>query len=151
MPVALWIVLLHSLGQENWNNVQHNILVMWCHLFWCQCHMMPTVISMEPFHLIDLGDQNEMLYDFFCHIDAISTSISIMWFQWHHQWHDCIFLGKTIEMRSNRTVLVMWCIWWCIGIVWCWWNCQWHNAIYYLKIIRISAASLFVHVMPLAS
>ena len=33
-------------------------------LFWCQCHMMSTVSSMVPFHLLVKDDHNEMQHDF---------------------------------------------------------------------------------------
>ena len=38
--------------------------------------------------------------------DAIVTSI--MWCQWHHQWHHCICLFKIIKIRCNMTFLAMW-------------------------------------------
>ena len=40
---------------------------------------------------------------------TICTSISIMWWQWHHQLYHCICLVKIIKMKYNITFLVMWC------------------------------------------
>ena len=88
-------------------------LVMWCHWYWCQYHIMSTVSSMGLLHLLHQDDQNETWLLWSC--DAISTSISIMSYQWHHQYHSCICLVRIIETRCYITVSVMWHHW------------QWHH------------------------
>ena len=53
------------------------LLVMQCHWCWCQCHIMSTVSSMVPFHLLGQDDQNEMQHDLFDHVVPLpSTSAS---------------------------------------------------------------------------
>ena len=49
---------------------------LWCHWCWCQCHMMPTVSSVAPFHLV-------------CQDDKMGGNMTFlaMWCHWHqHQY-----------------------------------------------------------------
>ena len=50
VPLASRMASLQSLNQDNWNEMQHDSLVMWCHWHWHQCHMIPTTSSMAPLH-----------------------------------------------------------------------------------------------------
>ena len=43
ITTASSITPLHSLGQDNWNDMLHDFLVMWCHWHWC--HMMPLALA----------------------------------------------------------------------------------------------------------
>ena len=80
LPMELSIAPLHSLGEDNWNNVQDNFLLMGYHWCWHQYHMIPTVSSVLPFYLLGQDDRIEMQYHLFWSCDATGTS---MWFQWH--------------------------------------------------------------------
>ena len=53
MPTILSMAPLHSLGQDNWNVVQHDILFQWHHWCWHQHYMKPIALSMA--HLHSLG------------------------------------------------------------------------------------------------
>ena len=37
-------------------------------------HMIPTVSSVEPFHLLDQGDQKEMQHDIFGHVKLLAAA-----------------------------------------------------------------------------
>ena len=50
LPMALSIAPLHSLDQEDQNEVQHDLLVMGHHWCWHQQQMMLTALSMAPLH-----------------------------------------------------------------------------------------------------
>ena len=61
---------LHSLGQDNLNEVQHDILVTWCHWQCHQCNIMFTVPSMSP--LPSLGqDKRNVVDKFFGHVTPV--------------------------------------------------------------------------------
>ena len=96
------------LGQNHWNEVQHDSLALWCH--WHQCQLPPSVLvscdticpHMMPqhfqwHHCIPLGQdyQNEVQHDIFGHVKPLMpvshhAGISVMWHQHHFQWHHCI-------------------------------------------------------------
>ena len=63
VPLALVsVALLYSLSQDDWNEVQHEFLVMWYH--WCWHHMELMVLSMAPLHTLVEDGQNEVQQDF---------------------------------------------------------------------------------------
>ena len=73
-----------------------------------QCHIMPTVSSMAPFHLLGQDEQNEMQHDLFGHVlplEQASASCNVT----------DIISGTTAfdspdNMMYNMTFLVMWWI-----------------------------------------
>ena len=71
-----------------WGNI--TFLVMLCHWCWYQCHMIPTVSSVAPFHLFGQGDQKEMQYDFF-----------LTWGHWHQYHVISILNGCSPTHHSN--------------------------------------------------
>ena len=101
---------------------------MWCHCCWCLCHMIPTVSSMAPSHLLCQDDQKEITCLFWS-CNAIGTSNSIMWCQRLHQWHQYFCLVKIIKMRCNIS------FWSCdvigidFGIKWCHLFQKWHHGV----------------------
>ena len=50
MQTALLMIPLHSLGQDDQNEVQHDFLVMCHHWDEHKHHMMLMALSMTPFH-----------------------------------------------------------------------------------------------------
>ena len=56
--------LLHSLHQDDQNEVQHDFLVMWCDWYQLQSHVTLTALSMTPLHSLGKDDQNEVQNDF---------------------------------------------------------------------------------------
>ena len=48
--IVLSMAPLYFLYQDNLNEVQHDFVVIWSHLYWHQCHMLPTASSKAPLH-----------------------------------------------------------------------------------------------------
>ena len=76
-------------GQNNWNKVQHNFLVMWCHCCWHQCHMTPAFSSMPPFCLLGQGDKRR------CDIPFL-----VMWCHWHKHQHHMMPLAPEVTSHD---------------------------------------------------
>ena len=57
------VVLLHSLGQDDWHEEQHDFLVMWHHLCWHWHFMMPSALSVVLLHSLGQDDQHEVQRD----------------------------------------------------------------------------------------
>ena len=55
-PLIPMVSSLHSLGQDDWNEVQHGIFQQWHHWNSCCCNVMPTVMPLPPLH--SLGQDN---------------------------------------------------------------------------------------------
>ena len=53
----LFEMTCHSFGQDDWNEMQHDNLVMWCHWNWCWHYMMLSAFSAAALH--SLGQANE--------------------------------------------------------------------------------------------
>ena len=64
MPTVLSMAPLHFLHQDDWNKVQHGLLVMWHYWCWHLHYMMPTALSLPPLHSLGQDDQNEVWHIF---------------------------------------------------------------------------------------
>ena len=84
MKIALSMPPLHSLGEDNKNEIQQDFLVIWHH--WCQYwhHMMPVTLLIAPLHFPGQDDQDEVQNHFFDHAMPLAPASQ------HHQWHHCI-------------------------------------------------------------
>ena len=80
------IVFLRS---KNQNEVQHDFLVIWCHWYWHQFHIMPTTSSMAPLHSVVYDNYNELQHDF---LD--------MWHHWHHHMMPLTLVSASYDTGS---------------------------------------------------
>ena len=94
------MIPLYSLTQNDWNEIQLDILVMWHYWYWHWHHVMP----MAPLYFIVQDDKSEMQHPFWW-CDAIGTVISITWYQCPHKWLHYIPWVKMIKMNCNMTFL----------------------------------------------
>ena len=65
---------LHSLGQCDWNVVQHDFFGDMMPLAPAWYHMMPVGLSMAHLHSLGQDNQNEVQYDFFGHVMPLALS-----------------------------------------------------------------------------
>ena len=96
MQKALLMAPLHSLGQDNQNEVQHYFLVMWHHWHQHQHHMMLLALSIAPVHSLCPADQSEVQHDISGHVMSLALVLAS---------HDAIsILNVTITFcRFNMT------------------------------------------------
>ena len=118
--MALSMAPLHSLGQDNSNELQQDY-------FGHATPLAPVSASCDANGIVNGHNYIpkvktiEMRSNItFWSCDA--TGIDLMWGQWHCQWQHCIPSIMTIKMRSNMI------FWLCnaTGIAWHKWHCQWH-------------------------
>ena len=69
--MALSMALVCLLGQDDWNKVQHDFLVM---LYQCWHYMTLMASSVPLLHLIVEDDQNEKQHDFFNHLALLTLA-----------------------------------------------------------------------------
>ena len=74
---------LHSLGQNKWNEVQHDLFWSWCH-YHCLWHQVILMVSsMASLHSLAQDDQNKVQYHLW-----------VMWCHWY-QWHMTLLPANT--------------------------------------------------------
>ena len=74
---------LHSLGQDDQNEIKHDILFMRHHWHWCEHHVMSMASSIAPLHSLYQDDQNEMQHQLFDHVMPLAPPL-------HYQLLHCI-------------------------------------------------------------
>ena len=134
--------LIHSLDQDDENEVQHNFFWSCETVDTCMSIMMLMALSMALLHSLDYENWNDVYHDIFGHVMPLQLtlvpsmatlhslnmmmkmrcimSFLVIWCYWHwHQWQ-----SKTIKMRCNMTF-------WShdTSANWCWWHHQWHHFI----------------------
>ena len=126
IPTASSMAPFHFLGQDNQNEVQHDLLDMLYHWYWH--HMMLTVSSMAPLYSFDEDNQNKVQHDF-CSCYAIGSGIGII-------------NATTAFLRSRQ--LKWGAIWFSwsydvigasVGSTQCWWQNEWNHYVSQGKII----------------
>ena len=127
---------LHSLGQDDWNAVQHDFLVMRCHwhrITWCWWH--------------------HQWHDYIPKVNILkmrcNMSFLVMWCHWH--W--CHMISKIpvvqhvfLRLRQSNwdaTWLFQSCDAFSTSITWCPWYHQWHHCIPYIKMIKMRCNMTF--------
>ena len=98
-----WISLLHSLGKDNWNEMQHHFLVMWHHWNWH--HLITMALLMTSLHSFSQDDQNEVHY-FFGHVTPLVLASAPD--------NSNGIVNDTIAFLRSR------CLKW--GATWCFWS-----------------------------
>ena len=68
MPMASSMAPLHSIGQGDQNEVQHDILVMQLHWHQCQQHVILMALSVAQSHSLGQDIQNEIQHYIFGHV-----------------------------------------------------------------------------------
>ena len=130
MPMALPITPLYSLHQDNWNSVQHNFFGYLMLLVLMSVSHEANSVSNGAITFVRSRWWKWDAALLFWSCNAIGASISIMWCQWHYQFHHYICLVKIFEMGCDMT------FWSCdatgtsFGITCCQWHSKWHNCIY---------------------
>ena len=88
--------------------------VMWCPLYWCKHHGMQTASLMEPFHSLGQDYQNEILYDFLCHVTLLAPAFctinplhSLGKDNWNEVEHD--FFGHVTPWCWQQHHIQCWC------------------------------------------
>ena len=101
-----WHQLLH---QGNQKEMEHDYLVIWCQWHHHQHHVMPMTLPMAPLHLFNCS---AMWLFWSC--DAICTSVSTTWCQWHKKCTTIAFHRSIWLKWGLHDFFVMWCHWhWC--------------------------------------
>ena len=82
---------------------------MKCQKCWCQCHKVPTVSSMAPFHLIGQDGQKEMQCD-----------VLVMSCHWHQHQHHVMPMASSMEplclhSQDNQNEMQHWHCCWHLG------------------------------------
>ena len=91
---------MHSIGPDTINEVQHDLLVMWCHWHQHQYHMMLMVSPMAPVYSLGEDNWNEVQHDFIRHVmplgpvshdgdSIINGNIAFLrskWLKWGATW-----------------------------------------------------------------
>ena len=102
---------LHSLGQDDQNEVQHNI-------FGHVIPFGPALASCHPYSIvhgtIPFLRSRKLKWDatlLFGHLLPLALAISVTWCQQQYQWHHCIPWVTVTNMRCNMTFWVMWFHW----------------------------------------
>ena len=149
MMSMVWTMTpLYSFGQDNWNEVQPDSLLMWCYWHQCWHHMKPMASPMVPLHSLGQDNWNKVQHDFWvmwCHCcrhqhHMMLITLSVTTLHSSH-WHDQIevqwLLGSCDTNGTKKGIT------WSDGIVnctflflrsrqlkWCatwhWWHCQRH-------------------------
>ena len=68
---ALSMTSFHLLGQDDWNVVQHDVLVMW---YQCWHQMMVMASSIPPKSFLVQDDQNKIQHYFFSHLILLALA-----------------------------------------------------------------------------
>ena len=119
--------------------MQHDILVMGCHLHQLQHHVMPMASSMGPLHLFSCNNENEVQHYFFGHVmHLLLTLVSC-----DPECHQYCTIILFRSMRCNMTLLSCDATGASICIMWQWQCHQGFYCIPWVKTIKMRCKMTF--------
>ena len=84
MATVLSITSLHSLGQDNWKEVQHDVFIMWHHWCWHLYYVMTTASSINPINWINSKTTEWEIYKSI--INGINAVLGSRWTKLGPMW-----------------------------------------------------------------